>query len=228
MSKDYKTSIVILCYNHFDLTNTLLAGLVSHEKENIDEVLIVDNGSTEPETLAGLDAWAGFKTFPITVLRLDPNVGFVRGFNAGLSAVCGMERKIVFAISNDVKIHGKFIHQAEEILLKKQRYLVGNRHIAFDSGWNTFNGKTFDYLEGYFLATTSEGWVDLGFFDERFAPMDFEDVQLSTLAKSKDYKLISLNNPNIVHAGAQTYGYTPERRTQTERNRDLFRSIWVG
>jgi len=226
MSKDYKTSIVILCYNRFDLTNTLLAGLVLHEKDGIDEILVVDNGS-RPEASVGLATWDGFKTFPITILRLDSNVGFVRGFNAGLSAVCGTERKIVFAISNDVKIHGKFIHQAEEILLKRQRYLVGNRHIAFDSGWNVFNNTTHDYLEGYFLACTSDGWIDLGFFDERFAPMDYEDIDISTTAKSKGYKLVSLNNPNIVHIGAGTYGYTEERRKQTEKNREVFKKKWI-
>ncbi len=68
---------------------------------------------------------------------------------------------------------------------------------------------------------------DIGYFDEDFAPMDYEDMDISTTALKKGYRLEPLNNPSIVHAGAGTYGYTEERRKQTERNREVFRNKWI-
>src|SRR3990172_10684316 len=183
--------IVILCFNKFNLTETLLNSLLRYEGDHIDKVIVVDNGSTDPETEKGLLFWTESQLIPIEVLLLKENIGFTLGANTGLKLATGepAEHRAIFLISNDVKIHGKFIEQACDLLFGARRYLVGNRHIVFDSGWNTFGGKVFDYLEGYFLAATSDGWRDLGYFDERYAPFDMEDVDLSTTAKTKGYKL---------------------------------------
>ena len=220
--RDNKISVVILTYNKWELTEQLVKDLEKHEKENIDEILVVDNGSTEGRVFDN--------PFDCLVYeRIEENIGFTLGFNHGLKLATGeiAEKKAIFAISNDVRIHGVFIQQATDLLFGARRCLVGNDHLAFDTGWNKFNGVTYDYLAGHFLAATSDGWRELGYFDERFAPNDYEDVDLSTTAKKKGYKLVALNNPNIVHAGGGTYGYTPERRLQTERNREVFKSKWV-
>lgn len=221
---DHKVSIVIPTYNKWHLTDQLLHGLSKHESENIDNILIVNNGSYEP--------WGGNKTDleVIGVLDIPENVGFTKASNLGLQHVTGEvgEKHLVFLISNDVKISGKFIYQAEDILFGARRHFVGNRHIVFNSGWNTFGGVTFDYLEGWFLACTADGWRDLGYFDEAYSPYDYEDIDISTVAKNRGYRLTSLNNPHVTHLGGGTIGFNPAREAITKRNQEYFRKKWLG
>lgn len=226
--KDYKVSVVIPVYGKWELVFKLLYGLSLFEGENIDEVIIVDDKSPTPPPPA--DQWVRFKGIKeITVHANSKNLGFTKSSNIGLKMAVKnpFERHIVFLISSDVKINGRFIAPVEDVLMGARRYLVGNRLVAFNSGWNTFDGVVFDYLEGWFLATTAQGWKDLGYFDEIYAPHDYEDVDLSTTAKKKGYALFSLNHPGILHSGAGTIGYNPEREAITKRNREYFKNKWV-
>ena len=131
---------------------------------------------------------------------MPKNEGFTLACNRGLRFVDKIlaKRHIAFLISNDVQVKGKFIEQAADILFGARRAFVGNNLLSHDTGWNTFDGVTYSYLEGWFLAATSDGWRDLGYFDENYAPFDFEDVDISQTAKKKGYKLVSLNNPNNI------------------------------
>lgn len=220
--RDYKVSVVIPTYNTWKLTQGLLDGLSRHESENIDEILVVDDCSPISPDLAS--------DLPFFILGLAKKSGFPVACNAGLQQVTKdrfAEKRAVFLISNDVVVNGKFIEQASEHLFSAKRYFVGNRHIAFDSGWNTFEGKTFDYLEGWLYASTVDGWRDIGYFDEAYSPYDYEDIDICTTAKSKGYKLVSLNNPHLVHMGGQTIGFNPTREAVTRRNQEYFKNKWL-
>ncbi len=76
-SRPRKATLLVLAWNRWDLTERCLATLLQTDLENA-EVLVVDNGSTDetPERLAQITG--------IRVLRLEKNLGFVRGNNAGL------------------------------------------------------------------------------------------------------------------------------------------------
>ena len=89
-------TIVILCWNHWDLTEQCLATL--HEKTDRSgvTVLAVDNGSTDetPSRLRRYD-W-------VRVLTLPGNLGFVRGNNAGIAAAD--PKSDVVLLNNDIEI----------------------------------------------------------------------------------------------------------------------------
>jgi GT2 family glycosyltransferase len=74
-----KVTLVILAWNHWDLTRRCLQTLRSTDLTDA-EVMVVDNGSTDetPDRLAEIDE--------VRVLRLPENLGFVRGNNAGIDA----------------------------------------------------------------------------------------------------------------------------------------------
>lgn len=228
MSKSYTTSIIIPIYKNWKLCQTLLQDLLKHEKENIDEVIIVDDFSNDAEVDGGLEFWLESRLLPVTAIKTEVNGGFTISSNIGLKYAdkTPNARHVTFLISSDVRFHGRFIEQAANILLNKKS-LVGNRLISFDSGWNTFDGVTFEYLEGFFLACTSDGWRELGYFDQNYAPFDFEDLDLSTTAKKKGFKLESLNSPIIQHKGGGTIGFNPTREAVTIRNKEYFKNKWT-
>jgi len=232
-------TIVVPCHNHFELTDTLLSGLAKHEYDNINKLVIVDDASTE-ETLrltrARLGAW-NKRTYIITNTVTDGgkisviNAGFTISANRGLKfaadCVDDNNTSIIFLISNDVQVRGKFIQQTADILLAPQKHLVGNNLLSYYTGWNKFGDRLFPYLPGHFLAATAQGWQELGYFDEAYAPWDYEDMDLSTTAMSFGYGLTPLNNPMIVHCGGGSIGYNPEREAITRRNREYFRRKWM-
>jgi GT2 family glycosyltransferase len=110
--------------------------------------------------------------------------------------------------------------------------LIGNVVYEFDTGWNYLkmrNGKKvlFPYAEGYLLACTKDVWEDLGGFDPIYFPYDFEDVDISTMAIHKEYKLFALNSPYIRHLSGQTVSQVNPRREEVTRiNQQKFISKW--
>ena len=229
MSRNYTVSVVVPVYKNWKLCQSLLNGLYRNEQENIDEVIIIDDASNDPEVDGGLEFWVESKLLPTTVVKNERNSGFTISSNNGLRYADKpfASKHITFLISTDVSISGKFIERAADILFGARRSLVGNKLLSNDTGWNTFDGLTFRYLEGWFLACTSDGWRDLGYFDENYSPFDYEDIDLSTVADRKGYKLVPLNAPVIKHLGAGTIGYNPAREAITKRNREYFRKKWM-
>lgn len=228
MNNGWKISIVIPVYKNADLIQNLLKDLHKWEKDSIDEICIVDDASYDAELDGVLEFWMQYWNV-FTILENERNLGFTLSSNKGLEEVTNVaEKRIVFLISSDVRINGRFINQAVGILDSARRHFVGHKLLSGNTGWNMFDGKIFEYLEGYFLAATGDGWIDLGFFDPNYAPNDFEDVDISTNAKNRGYKLVALNNPVINHLGGRSIGYSKEREAITNRNREYFKWKWLG
>ena len=215
-----KVSFVIPSYNNFPLVNQLLVDLYEHCQP--DEVLVVDDCSNDSAAVDGLKWWS--LNYKVKVVRPLENLGFLKASNYGMKLATG---GIICTISTDVRVEINLSQLLKDILKENPRRLIGGIVYEETTGWNEFGGKIFPYAEGWLLATGKEQWEELGYFDERYGNSDFEDVHLSTLAISKGYQLYPINSPKIQHLGAQTYGYTEERKARTEKNREIFRSIWI-
>lgn len=226
-----KVHIVILHYNNWSLTHQRLFEIMKLFGKKVSTVLVVDDGSVDEMTEGGLRWWASMRTktgFPVEALVLEENLNFTLGANAGLKYMtdrCSPE-DIVVLLSNDVKIMTDFVGHMTEIL-RHPKTLCGGVLYTHDTGWNTFEGKTFPYLEGWLLATTAESWKELGYFDERYAPCIFEDVDLSTTAVNLGYILIPLDTPGLEHMSGQSITYNEARHELTRLNQTKFREKWI-
>lgn len=215
-----KITFVIPFYNHWDLTHQLLFDIYNYCK-GVDEVVVVNNGSTE---MHGLAWWEGSTMLPLKVINVEPNEGFLLAANRGMKEASG---DYLVLISNDVRINTNIAQMVRMMLDEHPKSVIGGRVYLGDTGWNNFDGRIFPYAEGWLLGTTKAVWGMLGGFDVRFAPNDFEDVDFSTAALAGDCVLKELPIGSVVHMGAQTIGYNPDRNSLTERNRELFREKWV-
>jgi GT2 family glycosyltransferase len=220
------TSIVIPVFSRWDLLHVLLYDLYKN-CSLIEEIVVVDNGneSKYPDVLSGLTWWQSTHMLPIEVVHLKENVGFLKASNIGLKAAI---EDVVILISTDVRIQSDIIKALEIIDTVSDKWFAGGRLYNASTGWNDFDGRVFNYVEGWLLAGKKQTWEDLGYFDERYAPYDFEDVDISTMALEKGYILHSLElDCNISHIGAQTISYGDERETQTKKNRKVFEEKWL-
>lgn len=226
------TYVIIPHYNNWQLTHNRLHELYKHCKDSVSEVIVVDDCSTDENTPGGLGWWAEFQVkydFKVSAIRTPQNLNFLGACNFGLADTVSKCKPddIIILLSNDVEIRTDFVRQVTEKLGHGERALIGGILYSHDTGWNKFGDKVYPYLEGWLLATRSMDWQTLGGFDIRFAPSDFEDVDLSTLALKYEYELVALNNPGLHHIGGQSYGYTEERRKRTEANRKKFEEKWI-
>ena len=215
-------SIVIPYYNGWEMTHSLLYDLYRNDKDNITEVMLVDDASTDTACISGASFWK--KLLPVRIYRFEENVGFLRAANKGLEKATG---DIKVLISNDVSIKQPFCQQVIKLLTDNPKQLIGNYFHVTDTGWNKFSDRIFPYLAGYFLGATADTWEYLEYFDERYAPSDYEDLDISTKALAGDVKLTSLNLPGIIHIGGQTIKYGAEREKQTYINKEKFKNKWI-
>lgn len=213
-------SIVIPCFNKWHLTHQLLFDLYKN-CSLIEEVIVVDDCSVDKEVQNGLAWWATTKMLPIETTTLKENVGFLRAANIGLKAAV---EDVVCLISNDVRVKGDIVDVLKKV---PDNLLLGGRWLDWDTGWNTFNGKVFPYLEGWILATTKKSWKELDYFDELFAPNDMEDIDLSTKALSNGIYTAEFTSGLVEHVGAQTIGYGTERENITIQNKKKFEEKWL-
>jgi len=211
-----KTSVIIPMHNRWDMTHQVLWDLYKTCGASIDEVLVVDDASTMSVVHDGINWWWSRQMLPLKVEYLKENVGFLKASNHGMAKASG---DILILLSNDVRIQTNFIEDVKTVLSNEPKTIVGN--------WNTFNGRIYQYLEGWLLACTRETWNDLEGFDETYAPSDMEDVDFSTKGIEKGYLLLSMDNNKITHIGGQSIGFNPEREKITIRNKELFRQKWV-
>lgn len=212
-----KFSFVIPAYNNYALLHQLLWD-IRQNCSPVYEIIITDNGDDE-ETVKGLDWWTGL--LPVRHIRNKKDLGFLKNSNSGLKLATG---DVLCLISTDVRIHKDIV----KIDGSYDEYIWGGRYLDFDTGWNTFNDRIFPYLEGWLLTAHKDNWKDLGYFDERFAPNDMEDVDFSTKAKNAGLGLCAYPDGYVSHIGAQTIGYNPEREQITLENKKKFYEKWVA
>lgn len=221
-----KVSIVIPNYNRYDLVHQTLFDIYNNTSTQlIHEVVVINNGCTQEESFTGLAWWMGNGMLPVRELRLTENVHFLRGSNIGMKDAQG---DIVSLISNDVRVYKDFVKLCVDMIENDPKIMVGGRYLNWDTGWNCINNRIYPYLEGWLLCASKKAWEDFGYFDERFAPHDMEDVDVSTTAIKKGYSLISTPENFFHHLGGQSIGFNPEREQITITNKKKFAEKWTN
>lgn len=229
MDLEIKTSIIVPMYNKWDLTHARLAEFRQYLPKDC-EIILVDDCSTDADVRSGTAFWqkSGIAIHPIKYLRNPVNLGFTKSVNIGYRASVG---DIVVFYSNDVVMRGNVVGETVRLLeLADKKSLLGGRVVDWDSGWNSFSvdGRKVivPYLEGYYIACKRADFEEIGGWDERYAPYDYEDMDLSMQALLLGYNLITLNNLYIQHLSGQTVGMNPNREEITKRNRIKFIEKW--
>ncbi len=240
-----RVTIVVLCWNRWELTQRCLETLRETTELADVDVLAVDNGSSDatPERL---------KSYPwLRVVTLHRNLGFVRGNNAGIAAA-DPESDVVL-LNNDLEIHQPGWLEA----LKRAAYgepdvgIVGCR-LVFPGGKllhagtfilpETFWGQQIGSLETdvnqYSRTREVQGIVfavayirrevlrALGGLSEAFTSY-FEDTDYCLRAAEAGFKTICCGGVTITHVQHGSTSDAPESFNQLfETSRATFRKLW--
>jgi len=224
-------SIIIPMYGQWHLTDQLLKSLATNGMKK-HEIIISDDGSPDfNEVIRGVQKWS--ITFPnIKHVRDDVNHGFGRAHNMGVEASNG---ELLILLSNDVKVTGNFIQEVDAVFRNSDnpdRVVAGGHVFTTDTGWNKHNirGESvlFPYVEGWLICCTRTLYDELEGFDERYLPIDCEDLDFSTMARQKGCELIGLNSSFLHHrlGGTIDKVFGSERRKITLEHVELFKEKW--
>lgn len=102
-------SVVVPCYNHGHVLPEAVDSVLSQTWQDL-EILVVNDGSTDPETR---DVLAGFSRPRTRVLHHDQNLGLPSARNTGVREARG---KYICCLDADDKLHPTYLEKALTIL----------------------------------------------------------------------------------------------------------------
>ena len=232
-------SIVIPNWNGRELLARYLPSVLA---AGADEVVVVDNGST--------DGSVEFlrETFPsVRVLTLPKNRGFGGGSNAGVEAA---RNDVVVLLNSDMRVAPDFLaplleaftndkvfavscqiffsdpaRRREETGLTEGRWRRGSLEVGHRADDQITEASPCFYGGGGSCAFDRAKFLELGGFDELYAPFYFEDADLGYLAWKRGWQVLYQPRSVVWHEHRGTIGrhFTDARiRAVLERNRLLF------
>lgn len=227
-----KVGIVMPFYGKWDLCHARLFEFYQFLPQDNVEIILVDDASPDEEEIKGSVSWwqKDTKHHKIRYYRNEENLGFGGAMNVGAKIAMHHSAEIIMLISNDVKVSGDFVSPVVYMLNINDKLIIGSEVIDYPAGWNEFeinNEKiVVPWVNGWFIACTSEIWKMLGGFDPLYGKYTYEDIDLSTRATMMGLELVATKSPFLKHLGAQTAGYSAERMEITIANKEKYLHKW--
>jgi GT2 family glycosyltransferase/glycosyltransferase involved in cell wall biosynthesis len=216
-------SIVIPVYNKWAYTAACLRSLLEARCDTSFEVIVVDDQSTD-ETERQLSTVEG-----LVHLRNDQNLGFVGSCNRGAEKARG---HYIVMLNNDTQVLDGWLdallgtfktHPGTGLAGARLIYPDGRLQeaggIIFNdgSGWNYGKGdnaerpeyqfcREVDYCSGACIMLPTELFVELGGFDEHYAPAYYEDTDLAFRVREHGFEVRLQPAATIVHHEGVTSG----------------------
>lgn len=234
-----KTAVVLLSYNHGELTQACIESLRQNNSPKTYELIVVDNASTD-----AIVQWLRQQK-DIRLIENQENLGFPYGCNQGI-ALAGEESDILL-LNNDTIVPPNAVFWLRMGLYEKEQIgavgSVSNNVVNYQQVPQQFETVK-EWLE--FAAENNvpmkypyekKGWL-VGFamlikrtalrevlakeqsvsgtdlpeiLDTRFSPGNFEDNDLSIRLLLAGYQLRLVKNSFIFHYGSKAFQKVPER-----------------
>ena len=219
-------SVIIIQYNNSQLTETAIETLLKFHKDNL-EVILIDNGSTDPNALSFTEQYPGLK-----IIRCENNLGFGAANNLASKQASG---DILLFLNNDVVITSDFISNIEiEFNRNSSIGIIGPKLLNKDNSLQLSCGElpsfvielrdkilyaavdkkntlALKYINGKFIHKEEMEWVtgaalfitkklfeELKGFDESYF-MYYEDKDLCARALEKGKKVLYFLDSNLIH-----------------------------
>ncbi|MBT7371267.1 MAG: glycosyltransferase, partial [Gammaproteobacteria bacterium] len=240
-----RVSVVIPVYNQIDYTLKCLESISHNLPDTSFEIVIADDCSTDPtgDVLAGVEG--------IKVIRHPQNLKFLRSCNRAVDFCRG---DYVFLLNNDTMVKPGWLDSLVETFeVHEDAGLVGSKLVYPDgqlqeaggivwrdaSAWNfgrlqdpekpEYNYlREVDYVSGAAIMFPRKLFLDLGGFDDIFAPAYYEDTDLAFRIRETGKKVYYQPASVVVHFEGISNG-TDEGsglKQYQVANRDKFEDKW--
>jgi GT2 family glycosyltransferase/Tfp pilus assembly protein PilF len=239
-----RCSVVIPCFNGAALTRDCVHSLLAQDDGAApDEILLVDNGSTDDT------ATLGTLSPRVRVLRQERNLGFAGGVNAGLRAARG---DLLLVLNNDTQAASNLLAELRATLLGHPRmgavapvsnHVKGDALLPVGDLGRTAAGRATirdalrqaaelqdaQTLAGLCLLLRRATVDEVGLFDERFGHGNFEDDDFCLRLRLHGYRLGIAGRAFLHHEGHATFrAMGLDMKQELDKRRAQFRAKWQG
>jgi O-antigen biosynthesis protein len=221
LNNKIEITIIIAAYNNVDITlNCLLSILVFETKLKYEIILIDDHSSMVDYRTFG---------FKFRVIRNNMNFGFIKSNNLASKKARG---KFLFFLNNDTLINNSTINELHKSYFFNENVgaigsmSVSNQLLIQEAGAFTFKSgtccnygrgenskksiynftKEVDYCSACSLFIKKRLFYKLGFFDTRYCPAYYEDVDLAFKIREKKLKVLYEPKSFLYHYEGSTSG----------------------
>ena len=204
-----KISVIIPNFNGCDLLAKNLPSVIKHCPNC--QIIVVDDASAD-DSVNFINK--NFKK--IKLIQLPKNKGFAYATNAGIKAADG---NLVLLLNSDVAPRADFLKPALSLFAHDKVFAIGLADYSHEKGKIVVRGRgggvfKKGFLEHFALVAESgetlwvsggsglfdkEKFLELGGFDEIFAPFYWEDIDLSFKAWKKGYLCLFEPNSKVNH-----------------------------
>jgi O-antigen biosynthesis protein len=249
-----RVSIIIPTRNLGDVLNVCLTSIFEKSSYPNYEVVVIDNGSDEPETKAIVAAWQRREPYRFKCYKLDVPFNYSHINNYATEMANG---DYFLFLNNDTEVITSdwieaMVEQAQRSVIGAVGALLlypddsiqhagvvlgigdvaGHSHRGFpltDSGYyNRISAvNNFSAVTAACLMCRREVFQEIGRFDEELA-VAFNDVDLCLKMRQKGYYNIYLPHVVLYHHESKSRGYedTPEKIKRFEREVQIMRQRW--
>lgn len=240
-----QVSIVIPVHSGAGLTRHCLESIRDNTSLVSYEVILVDD-TADDETTALLAAVRGAR-----ILRNETNLNFLRSMNRGAAEARG--RWLVLC-NNDIHVLTGWLEamvgcaeSAPDVAIVTPKYLYPDLSLNEAGGvvWRDGSAGNYgrgedpsecrfefrrevDYGSAAALMVGTDFWRSVGGFDERYAPIYYEDTDLCFQAREHGLRVLFEPRANVVHVEGGTSGtdITKGLKRYQEINRSKFVDKW--
>jgi GT2 family glycosyltransferase len=241
-----RVTVVIPTFNKVELTAACLSSLVDNTPDDLYEVVIVDNASSD-----GTRDLLGSLGGDIRLILNATNEGFGPACNKGAALahgefICflnndtvvqpGWLESLVAALDQDARLaavqplllypDGR-VNSAGDLVFRNQAWNYGKGENADDPKFAMRRAP--DYVSGACLVVRKAIFQDLGGFDDAYAPAYYEDTDLSFAFRANGWKLLYEPLARVVHVEGGTSESVLSadfKARQMEKNRQYFWNKW--
>ena len=207
-------SIVIPVFNHHDYTCACIESAFSCAFGADMEIIVVDNASDTP-----------FKFRDVQTIRNKTNKGFPKAINQGIRASKG---DTVVILNNDTIVTPRWLQRLEwhlnngaDVVGPMTNEISGPQRILIDSYsgqtemWAAAENRYQEFkhkqgktarVVGFCMAFKKAITDNIGLFDERFSPGNYEDDDFCLRAIDAGYKCAFALDTYIHHFGSVSFG----------------------
>ncbi len=206
--------------------------------------LIVVDDCGDSHTRAGLDELLALAPMPVTLLRNESNLGYLKSVNRGIEA--GDAPLVVLVNSDTVMLPG-FLERLEADFAADPKVGVVNpvstwanwTRIPFPNGFNIHRlsreARAFSTgalpdihnASGFFFAVRRAVYEEIGLFDEAYGFGYWEEADLCMRALKADWRVAVDDGLYIFHHGWGSF-QEEGRNENMRRNKAIFMDRWGG
>ena len=252
--KSPKVSIIIPTRDSCSLLKSCVESIRKFTDYANYELIIVDNQSSEAETVAYLDFLSGQG---VRVIQYDKPFNYSDMHNCVMQQVAG---PIVCFMNNDVSVvEPGWLREMVGQLLRKRVGAVGAKllwpnnlvqHGGVVVGIDRLAAHIGNYLladePGYFwcnaesrelsavtaacMVMRKKDFLSLGGFDANLFPIAFNDVDLCLRLRQKGFRIVWTPHARLIHLESASRGrdMTPSQRARSQREEREFRKKWTN